>query len=87
MSWSPDGNKVAFVAEIPEVATYKPFYKDEEKKKETDENKDEDKKADDKKKKEPEHWQDEKFLYKENFGETLDSKSKPGIFIFDLVEN
>ena len=41
--------------------------------------------AEDKKKEE--HWQDEKFLYKENFGETLNKKGTPAIFIFDLTEN
>lgn len=44
------------MAEIPEIATYKPFYKDEEKKKDSDENKDQGKKADDKKNKEVDHW-------------------------------
>jgi hypothetical protein len=91
LKWSPDGKKVAFVAEVPDPSTYKPFFKDEEKKKDEDDKEKEkekkDGKDDDKKKKEEEHWQDEKFLYKENFGETLDSKSKPGVFIFDTAEN
>ena len=87
LKWSPNGKKVVFVAEVPEPASYKPFFKDEEKKKDDDEKDKEKEKKDEKKKKEEEHWQDEKFLYKENFGETLDSKNKPGIFIFDTVEN
>jgi len=98
ITWSRDGKKIVFVGEVPEIATYKPFFKDAEEKKEEDKDdgegqikdkKDEDqkKKEAEKKKKDEEHWQDEKFLYKENFGETLVSKVNGAIFIFDLDEN
>lgn len=70
------------MGELPEIAKYDTYFKDpEEPKPEKEEKKDEDEKKKD------EHWQDEKFLYKENFGETLTKKQNPAIFIFDLVEN
>ena len=91
MQWSRDGTKITFIGEKPEIATYKPFFKDEEEpKKEEDKKEDEEKKENDKKPEEEkpeEHWQDEKFLYKENFGETLTNKERPAIFIFDTVLN
>jgi len=59
VSWNKDGTKVVFVGEKPDISSYKPWFKDaaEDPKKEDD-------------KKPEEHWQDEKFLYLENFGET-----------------
>ena len=90
IQWSPDAKKIVFVGENPEVANYKPFFKDPEEPKKEDKDKDkanaEEKKASDAKKAK-EHWQDDKFLYQENFGETLDSKKSPAIFIFDLEQN
>jgi len=66
ISWSRDGNKIVFIGELPEIASYKPFFKDPEEEKKSEDKKDEEKKE--------EHWQDEKFLYKEHFGETLTTK-------------
>jgi hypothetical protein len=37
--------------------------------------------------KEPEHWQEEKFDYKSDFGEGLVGKKQPSIFVFDLEKN
>ena len=84
ISWSKDSKHIVFIGEKPEVSKYKPFYKDEEEKKE--EKKDEEKKEDDKEK-EKEFWQDEKFLLKEHFGETLAAKQNPAVFVFDLESN
>jgi hypothetical protein len=81
IAWSRDQKKIVFIGEQPEIANYKAFYRDledkkpEEKKDERDENKKE------------EHWQDEKFLYQEHFGETLNTKKRPAIYIFNLEDN
>jgi hypothetical protein len=82
ISWSRDHKKIVFVGEVPEIANYKPFFKDPEEPKKEEEKKEKDDKA-----APEEHWQDEKFLYKEDFGETLGGKVKPAIFIFNLEEN
>ena len=93
ISWSRDGKKIVFIGEKPEIASFKPFFKDPEEEKKTDDKKDEEKKegedADKKKEEEKkeEHWQDEKFLYKEHFGETLTTKQRPAIFVFNLEDN
>jgi acylaminoacyl-peptidase len=74
-AWSPDETKIAFVGEVPEVATFKnPF---EETKKE-EESKGE---------KPEENWQEDKFLYINDFGEGLNGKKQPAIFVFNLIEN
>ena len=89
IQWSPDAKKIVFVGETPEVANYKPFFKDPEEPKKEDKDKagaEEEKKGADAKKAK-EHWQDDKFLYQENFGETLAAKKTPAIFIFDLEQN
>jgi hypothetical protein len=76
ISWSRDQNKIVFVGEVPENEKFKPYFRDpEEPKKEEEKTPPE------------EHWQDEKYLLKENFGETLESKLNPAIFIFDIAEN
>ena len=57
ISWSKDGNKIVFIGEQPEIATYKPFFKDAEEEKKTEEKKDSDedvKKKEEEKKEE--HW-------------------------------
>ena len=93
IAWSRDSQKVVFVGEVPEVASYKAYFKDPEEEKKDDEKKDEKKKEEGKKEdekkedKKEEHWQDEKYLYQENFGETHDTQKVPGIFVFDLAEN
>jgi len=33
------------------------------------------------------NWHEDKFLYKEDFGELMTSKSEPALFIYDLIEN
>lgn len=66
-----------FVGEKPDIAAFKPHFKDQE----------EEKKDDAPKESKPENHQNEKFLYKENFGETLDTKINPSIFIFDTKSN
>lgn len=87
ISWSRDKTKIVFIGERPDIAAFKPFFKDAEEPK--PEKKEEDKKDEEKKEEEKkeEHWQDEKFLYQENFGETVVSKKKPAIFVFDLESN
>ena len=80
LSWSKDSKHIVFIGEKPEVAKYKPFFKDEEEKKEEP-------KKEDGKEPEREFWQDEKFLLKENFGETLAGKQNPAVFVFDLDSN
>jgi hypothetical protein len=78
-AWSTDENKITFVGEVPEIAAYKnPF---EEVKKE--EKKEEESKAD----KPEEHWQEDKFLYANDFGEALVGKKNPAIFVFNLVDS
>lgn len=63
------------MGEVPEIATFKnPF---EETKKE-DEIKGE---------KPEEYWQEDKFLYTNDFGEGLNGKKQPAIFVFNLKEN
>lgn len=68
---------MVFIGEVPENEKYKAYFRDPEEPKE------------EKKEKSPpeEHWQDEKYLLKEHFGETLDAKMTPAIFVFDVVEN
>jgi Acylamino-acid-releasing enzyme, N-terminal domain len=81
ISWSADETQIAFIGEVPEIAAYKNPFEDQPKKEE--ESKDESKvdKAGE------EHWQDEKFLYTNDFGETLVGKKSPGVFVFNLKEN
>jgi len=80
-----------FIGEIPEIAAYKSWFKDAEEPKE--ESKDETeaealkKKAEADKKKADDHYQDEKYLYQENYGETMVAKKRPAIFVFDLEAN
>ena len=78
IAWSKDETKITFIGEAPEIASYKnPFdIAVEEESKKTDEDK-----------KDDEHWQEEKFLYKTDFGEMLVGKKGPAIFVFDLKEN
>jgi hypothetical protein len=90
ISWSRDESKICFVGEAPEVASYKNPFDDEKKKEEKEEEKkgEDTEAAKDKKEDEAEeHWQDEKFLYKEDFGEMLVGKKTPAIFVFNLREN
>jgi hypothetical protein len=85
VSWSRDGKKIVFIGEVPPVEKYNAYFKDpEEPKKSTEKTEGEENKEEEKK---DEHWQEEKFLYKEDFGETLAAKSQPDIFVFDLDEN
>ena len=76
LSWSPDGKRIIFIGEVPPVEKFTPFFKDESDEKKADEGK-----------KSDEHFQDEKFLYKEHFGETLSDKQDPAIYIFDTEAN
>lgn len=88
ISWNRDMTKVCFIGETPEIATYKPWFKDEEEPKPEEEEKNNDKDGEKKpEEKKEEHWQDEKFLYEENFGEIMPSKKRPAIFVFDLKAN
>ena len=73
IAWSRDGKKIVLIGETPAVAKFEPFFKDpEEEKKDGDA---------------PKHFQDDKFVYKENYGEMLGEKSKAGIFVFDIEQN
>ena len=75
IQWSRDGTKILFIGEKPDISAYKPFFKDEEEpKKEAEATKEESKEEKKPEDKPEEHWQDEKFLYKEHFGETLTNK-------------
>jgi hypothetical protein len=79
IAWSADESKIAFVGEVPEITAYKnPF--EETKKEEKKEEKKDDEKPE-------EHWQDEKFIYNNDFGENLVGKKAPGIFVFNLKDN
>ncbi len=82
-SWSKDESKIVFVGEKPEPASYKNLWEDEPPKKE------EGGAAEEKKDEKPKdtHWQDEKFEFKDDFGETLVGKKRPTLFVFDLKEN
>lgn len=33
------------------------------------------------------NWHEDKFLYKEDFGELMTGKSEPALFVYDLIEN
>ena len=81
-NWSKDLTKVCFVGEAPEPASYKNPWDEQPKKAE------EQSKADAPVKPIPkEYFQDEKFLYKEDFGEGMVGKRTPTIFVYDLVQN
>ena len=81
IAWSADESKVTFIGEVPDVASYKNPFEQEAKK-----DAEEEKKGGDEEKKE-EHWQEDKFLYTNEFGESLVGKKSPGVFVFDLREN
>jgi len=84
-AWSADESKVTFIAEVPDIASFKnPFEPEPKPAKDAEETKTEHKAEEEKKE---EHWQDEKFLYTNEFGEALLGKKSPGVFIFDLVSN
>jgi hypothetical protein len=76
ITWSRDLTKVSFVGEVPAVASYKNPWDLPEKK---DDEKEE--------KKEPEHFQEDKFLYDEEFGELLVGKKTAALFVYDLSAN
>ena len=80
---------MCFIGEIPDPASFKSPWenkKSEEEKKE--EKKEQGKKEEEKKEEDKdEHWQEDKFLYRRDFGENLNGKKRAGIFIFDLNEN
>ena len=78
VSWAKDLSKVAFIGEVPGVATYKNPW--DSKPKTTEETKESEPKAD-------EHWSDEKFAYEEEFGEVLLGKKSPSLFVYDFSEN
>ena len=80
IAWSRDNKKVVFIGEQLPIEKYEPFFKDEKEEEKKEEAKG-DKPAADK------HYQDEKFLYKENFGETLLEKERPAIYVFDSETN
>jgi acylaminoacyl-peptidase len=84
-SWSKDESKIVFVGEKPEPAAYKNFWEDETAPKKEEGGEVEEKK--DEKPKDTPHWQDEKFEFKDDFGETLTGKKRPTLFIFDVKEN
>lgn len=75
ITWSRDLSKIAFVGEVPAVASYKNPWDLPEKK------------ADDKEEKKEEHWQEDKFVYDEEFGELLVGKKTAALFVYDLSEN
>ena len=78
VSWAKDLSKVAFVGEVPGVATFKNPW--DSKPKPNEETKEGEEKSDD-------HWLDEKFEYEEDFGEMLVGKKKPALFVYDFEEN
>jgi hypothetical protein len=87
VAWSRDETRVVFVGERPEPPSYKNYWEDEQPKKDKPEGgeAEEEKKAQDDKPPTPQL--DEKFKYIDDFGETLVGKKRPGLFVFDLVEN
>jgi len=77
ISWSCDEQKIVFIGEVPEIAEFKnPFDALTALKESKEENESK-----------IQHWQEEKFEYKNDFGEGLVGKKQPGIFVFDLIEN
>ena len=73
VNWARDLSKVTFVGEVPAIASYKnPWDLPEAKPEE---------------KKEPEHWQEDKYIYEEEFGELLVGKKQAAIFVYDLISN
>jgi len=71
------------VGEEPEIASFKPWFKDAEEPKPDIEKKEGEGSEPKKEDKKEEHWQDEKFLYKENYGETMTTKKQPSLYVFD----
>ena len=82
VAWSRDESKILFIGEKPEPATYKNYWEDAKKKEEGQE--EEKKKPEEEK---PQAYLDEKYKYMDDFGETLVSKKRPTIFVFDLKDN
>lgn len=78
-SWSKDHTQIVLVGEKPEP-TYKSYWEDS-KATPTEESKEEKPPTKDEK------WQDEKFMFVEDFGEMLVGKKRPGMFVFNLIEN
>lgn len=74
-SWSSNFDKIVFIGE-PVDKTYTNYY--ELKKKDSKESEEKEKEKLD---------QESKFLYKENFGETLHEKVNPKMFIYDVNKN
>jgi len=82
VTWSRDLSKVAFVGEVPAPTSYKNPWDLPEKK--------DDKKGDkeaEKVEENEEHWQEDKYLYDEEFGELLVGKKKAGLFVYNLQTN
>lgn len=77
VTWSKDQSKIAFVGEVPAVATFKNPWdlpaptKDDAKPAE----------------KKDEHWLEDKYVYEEEFGELLVGKKTAGLFVYDIKEN
>lgn len=80
VTWSKDLTKIAFVGEVPAPASYKNPW-------DLPEKKDEKKGDDEKEEQKEEHWQEDKFLYDEEFGELLVGKKTAGLFVYDLETN
>lgn len=74
ISWSRDLSKIAFIGEVPSPASYKNPW-------------DLPSKPEEKKEPTEEHWQEDKYLYKEDFGELMTPKKNPAIFVYNLDEN
>lgn len=80
-SWSSDETKIAFIAEKSDI-TFKNHWEVSYPKKVLN--------GEDEKQEEniePQHYLDEKYLYNDDFGETLIGKKRPAIFIFNIKDN
>jgi hypothetical protein len=86
LSWANDCSKVVFIGEVPEPAAYKNPWADE-KKEEDKKEEAKDASAAEEKKKQPEVWNTDKFVFKEEFGEQMLGKKTPGIFVYNLLTN
>jgi hypothetical protein len=71
VAWAKDLSKIAFIGEEPAVAAYKNPWDMPEKEEEG--------------KAKP--WQEEKYLYAEEFGELLVGKKTAALFVYDLTLN
>jgi hypothetical protein len=81
VSWSMSEGKVCFVGEVAAPKKFKSYFEEEAAAGEGGAA------ASGSAASEPEVWFDKKYEYKESFGETMDDKVNPAIFVLDVASN